>query len=257
MIFQIRAYLRFLCASTNAHGVQSPFVFDLVTKCFYDRKYRPDYKTLAKIRSELQKDHRLIEVGDFGAGSRVFKTNRRKISDIAKNAGISQKRAELLYRLVSYLKLGKILEMGTSVGLATSAMSLGNPNGEITTLEGCGETASVAKKVFDKFNLSNISMTVSPFENALSDISHSKLDLIFFDGNHQKDATLQYFSQLLPTAHNDSIWIFDDIHWSADMEAAWQSIKQHPSVTVSIDTFQWGIVFFRKEQVKEDFVIRC
>jgi hypothetical protein len=41
------------------------------------------------------------------------------------------------------------------------------------------------------------------------------------------------------------------------MEEAWETIKNHPKVTVTIDTFQWGLVFFRKEQPKEHFVIRA
>ena len=80
--------------------------------------------------------------------------------------------------------------------------------------------------------------------------------MIYFDGNHQKEATLQYFNQLLKTAHNDSVFIFDDIHWSKEMTEAWETIKNHPKVTVTIDTFFWGFVFFRKEQVKEHFIVR-
>jgi predicted O-methyltransferase YrrM len=80
--------------------------------------------------------------------------------------------------------------------------------------------------------------------------------LIYFDGNHSKEATLEYFELLLPTINNETVWIFDDIHWSPAMEAAWEVIKNHPKVTVTIDTFQWGIVFFRTEQPKEHFVIR-
>ena len=79
--------------------------------------------------------------------------------------------------------------------------------------------------------------------------------LIYFDGNHSKKATLEYVEALLPTISNDSVWIFDDIHWSADMEEAWEIIKNHPKVSVTIDTFQWGIVFFRAEQKKEHFII--
>ena len=81
-------------------------------------------------------------------------------------------------------------------------------------------------------------------------------NLIYFDGNHSKKATLEYFELLLPTLTNDAVWIFDDIHWSKDMEEAWEIIKNHSKVKVTIDTFQWGIVFFRKEQEKEHFVIR-
>jgi predicted O-methyltransferase YrrM len=81
-------------------------------------------------------------------------------------------------------------------------------------------------------------------------------DLIYFDGNHSSMATLRYFEILLSTISNDSVWIFDDIHWSEDMEKAWTEIRKHPKISVTIDTFQWGIVFFRVEQAKQNFVIR-
>ena len=40
------------------------------------------------------------------------------------------------------------------------------------------------------------------------------------------------------------------------MTETWHIIKQHPKVTVTIDIFHLGIVFFRKEQAKEHFTIR-
>jgi hypothetical protein len=44
----------------------------------------------------------------------------------------------------------------------------------------------------------------------------------------------------------------DDIYWSEGMTKAWQAIKKHPDVTLSIDIFDIGIVFFRKELSKQD-----
>lgn len=254
---QVRSYLQFLSKSTNEHGIHSPFVFDLVTKCFYDRFDYPEYKILKSYRKSLLQNHKTITVTDFGAGSRVFKSNERKVSDIAKNAGISAKRAELLFRISRYFKPETILEIGTSLGLATSALALGNSSAKVTSLEGCANTASEAKQQLGKSGISNVEITVDEFESTLNLLSDKKFDLIYFDGNHQKDATLRYFEMLLQTASNDSVWIFDDIHWSEGMTEAWETIKKHPKVTVSVDTFQWGFVFFRKEQEKEDFVIRA
>ena len=94
------------------------------------------------------------------------------------------------------------------------------------------------------------------FVNVIEKLQVESYDLIFIDGNHQKEATLNYFEILLSTTKNHSVFIFDDIYWSKGMTEAWESIKQHPKVTVSIDTFFWGMVFFRTEQVKEHFVIR-
>lgn len=257
MLQIIKSYLKFLYHSKNEHGVHSPFVFNLVTKCFYDKKKYAEYYILKNYRNALLQNKNTIEVSDFGAGSRVFKSNTRAINQIASNAGISTKRAELLFRITSYFKPQSILEIGTSLGLATSALSLGNKKAKITTLEGCANTLVVANNLFEKFDLKNIDSIQTEFSSYLQNdsVKTEPNSLIYFDGNHSKQATLEYFELLLPTITNESVWIFDDIHWSTEMEEAWGIIKNHPKVTITIDTFQWGIVFFRIEQEKEHFVI--
>ena len=232
-------------------------MFDLVTNCFYDKTKHHEYSILKNYRKSLLENKNFIEVTDFGAGSRVFKSNKRQISKIAKTAGISPKRAELLYRIVRYFQPENILEIGTSLGLATSALSLGNSDAKITSLEGCPNTMSIAKSQCQLQNLNNIEFVNTEFSSYLKTATNNcDWKLIYFDGNHSKQATLDYFELLLPTITNETVWIFDDIHWSLEMEEAWETIKNHPKVTVTIDTFQWGIVFFRAEQEKEHFTIR-
>ena len=262
MLFQIKTYLQFLWHSKNEHAVHSPFVFLLITKCFYDKKPKAEYSLLKKYRQSLLENKNTIEVTDFGAGSKVFKSNVRPIAQIAKTAGINPKRAELLYRVVAYFQPETILELGTSLGLATSALALGNQKATITSLEGCPNTMAIAKSQLQQLNINNVKCVTTEFNSyfekrnsSLSDTTE-QFSLIYFDGNHSKKATLDYFEQLLPTIHNDTVWIFDDIHWSAEMEEAWEVIKKHPKVKVTIDTYQWGFVFFRYEQPKQHFIIR-
>ena len=259
----IKSYLKFLLNSKNEHGVHSPFVFDLVTKCFYDATKYPEYETLKSYRKSLLENKNTIEVTDFGAGSRVFKSNTREISKIAQTAGITPKNAELLFRIVRYFQPKSVLEIGTSLGLATSALSLGNDKAKIITLEGCPNTQKQAQVQLQSrsfgtnSNFQNMEFVNTEFSSYFKtlDLSPITHNLIYFDGNHSKKATLAYFEALLPTISNDSVWIFDDIHWSAEMEEAWGIIKNHPKVSVTIDTFQWGIVLFRVEQEKEHFII--
>ena len=257
MLQQIKSYLKFLFHSKNEHGVHSPFVFDLVTKCFYDATKYQEYEVLKSYRKSLLENKNTIEVTDFGAGSRVFKSNVREISKIAQTAGITSKNAELLFRIVRYFQPKSILEIGTSLGLATSALSLGTEKAKIITLEGCPNTQKQAQIQLQgqNSNFQNIEFVNTEFSSYFKNLSPITHHLIYFDGNHSKKATLGYFEALLPTISNDSVWIFDDIHWSADMEEAWEIIKNHPKVSVTIDTFQWGIVFFRAEQEKEHFII--
>ena len=186
MFFQIKSYLKFLKNSTNQHGVHSPFVYSLVTKCFYDKNKYAEYSILKQYRNSLLANKNFIEVTDFGAGSRVFKSNKRQIAKIAKTAGISPKRAKLLFRVVNYFQPTTILEIGTSLGLATSALSLGFKKARITTLEGCSNTMSIAKNQCQLQGLNNIEFINTKFEDYFQNfqLPTSNFQLIYFDGNH-------------------------------------------------------------------------
>ena len=257
MIFKITSYLHFLKKSTNQHGIHSPFIFDLITKCFYKKTTLTKLKLITDYRDDLLLNKHKIEVTDFGKGSKVFRSNSREVSRIARVAGISKKRSELLIRLVAYFMPTSILEIGTSLGIGTASMHIGNSKSNITTLEGCPQTLQVAKKQFKKFGFNSVNFVEGDFKTTLPEsLKNKTYDLIYFDGNHQKEPTLNYFKQCLSAIHNDSIFIFDDIHWSKEMAEAWEEIKKHPKVTVTLDTYFWGFVFFRKEQPKENFTIR-
>ncbi len=256
MFYQVKAYLKFLLKATNQHGVHSPFVFNLVTKCFYNKTHYTAYSQIKAYRNLLLNSTERISITDFGAGSKRFKSNQRRIADLAKHVGISKKNAALLFRLSNYFSPLQVLELGTSLALGTQAISLGAPNAEITSIEGCPNISKFATRQCSKLKLDRVSIINGEFSKILSTLNTPKFDMVFFDGNHQKEATLNYFESLLPKAHNDSIFIFDDIYWSAGMTEAWHTIKAHPKVSVTIDTYQWGMVFFRKEQAKEHFTIR-
>ena len=255
MFYQIKSYLKFLLRSTNQHGIHSPFVYNLVAKCFYDTTKYEAYTTLNNYRKRVFSNNDTINITDFGAGSRVFKSNERSISKIARHSGISKKKQQLLFRLVSYFNVEKSLELGTSLGLATSALALGNPNGTVDTVEGCENTAAVAKTLFTRFQLNNINLEQATFDAFLKSYTETPT-LIYIDGNHSKKNTINYFNFFVEKLKNDSFIIFDDIYWSQEMTQAWHYIKDHPKVSVSIDTFYWGIVFFRIEQEKQHFTIR-
>ncbi len=256
MIHQAKSYIKFLRLSKNRHGVHSPFVYDLVTKCFNDTTKYPQYDILKSHRKALRNDNSMVEMKDFGQGSRVFKGNARKVSAVVKNAGMKKKRQKLLFRLASYFKSENMLEFGTSLGLGTVALSLSNEFASIKTVEGCPNTLRKAQDYFEKFNLHNIEIHQKIFSEFLLENTSQKYDLIFIDGDHNGERTLGYFNSLLKSIHNDSIIIFDDIYWSKDMTEAWQQIIANEKITFSIDTFQWGMVFFRKAQPKQHFIIR-
>jgi predicted O-methyltransferase YrrM len=125
-------------------------------------------------------------------------------------------------------------------------------------MEGCAVLASHARNYLNSLDLTDIEIKVGNFDVILDKTlaEFEQLDLVFVDGNHRKHQTVQYFEKCLTKAKEHSIFVFDDIHWSSEMQEAWQLIKSNQRVTVSIDLFKIGIVFLKKGIARQDFTIR-
>jgi predicted O-methyltransferase YrrM len=258
MLFQIKSYLKFLWYSTNEHAVHSPFVFNLVTKCFYDTKYKPNYATLHDYRSYLLRTTREMEIINSRTHSKIFNPDRSTIKKTVKSVGINPKHAKLLLRITDYFQPNMVLEIGTSPGIATSALALGNKTATITTLHNHPDSTNIVQSQLENFGIGNVTVVGTAFEKYFStvELHNVTFDFIYFGYNNSKNATLDYFEVLLATINNETVWIFENIHESKEIEKAWLFICRHPKVTVSIDTFRWGLVFFRTEQNKQHFIIR-
>ncbi|MBZ0206706.1 MAG: class I SAM-dependent methyltransferase [Flavobacteriales bacterium] len=255
---QLRAFLRHLRLAGNRHSVHSPFVFSLVEEALRQRSDSPRFPDLEKLRGALLKDARFIPVTDLGAGSHRTNSPERRVRDIAKSALKPKRQAELLHRIARYFQPRTVLELGTSFGITTLYLARAAEQGQVITIEGSPGIHAIAEQNFLTADQRNIRSLLGSFDERLTAVLDSieQLDLAFVDGHHAKEPTLRYFDQCLAKAHNDSIFIFDDIHWSVDMEEAWEAIQVHPQVTVTIDLFHFGIVFLRKEQQREHFRLR-
>lgn len=249
-------YIRYWLSANNAHGLHSPFVFNLYNDVINKKGSYYSFDRIEKLRKKLLLSQKEIDVTDLGAG----RSGKRTITEIIEHSAKSRKYGELLFRMAYHFKPVAILELGTSLGISTAYLASANPKANVITIEGCPNTAAEARKNFETLELKNIESVVGNFDVTLSAVlcklPTANCQLFFFDGNHRKDPTLNYFKQCLVHANNDSIFIFDDIHWSAEMEEAWEEIKKNPKVTVTVDLFFLGLLFFRAEQAKENFIIR-
>ncbi len=250
----------FTAANGKGHGIHSPFVFDLVVKVLNDKTNYDAYNEIELQRSLLLGNEKIINVEDFGAGSTKGLTKQRVVQQIAATSLKPKKYAQLLYRLVNYFQSQQILELGTSLGITTAYLAKATPTANVTTMEGSATIAEIAEENFQKLGLQNIRIVTGNFDETLAGTlaaSTKSFNFVFIDGNHRKEPTLRYFEQLLAKADDDTVFVFDDIHWSKEMEEAWEGVKRHSSVTLTIDLFFIGLVFLRKEQkAKEHFVIR-
>ena len=254
-------YLRYYVKAANGkgHGVHSPFVFDFITRVLNDDRSFYAYRSIENLRRLLLLDNREVVVEDMGAGSRVKKTNTRRIKDIARSSLKPQKFGQLLFRIVDHYAPATILELGTSLGITTAYLAAAKTGSTVVTMEGASAVAEQALANFNKLQLSNIKLVKGNFDETLPDtlLNNSRIDMAFIDGNHRYEPTMRYYHDLLPCMHEYSILIFDDIHWSAEMEQAWEAIKADVHNTLTIDLFFIGLVFFRKEnKEKQHFTIR-
>lgn len=284
----IGRFIRFYFQAKTQYSVHSPFVFEFVREIIEDDRMFYVFQEAEVLRGELLKSSETVEVEDFGAGSQSTPKNKtQKVSAIAASALSPAFQCEWLFRICQLYKPLTIMELGTSFGISTLYITEGSPkNSTIKTLEGSPQIAALAQRNFDWFyeifekqglrfsnyavleielyaqsfnrnpNKNRVEIIKGNFDETLQPTLSQlvTLDFAFIDGNHRYEPTLQYFEKCLPHIHENSILIFDDIHWSVDMEQAWETIKMHPSVKLTIDLFWCGIVFFRHEnREKEHF----
>ncbi len=259
-LFLISRYIKYLFKSITRYRVHSQFVYDFINNILRDKTYYPDYKILWKSRNILSSNNDSIETVDFGhgSGSKQYTTKNLPINRILRLRSHSESRLKLLYRVVKYYKPENILEFGTALGVSSTYLKYGNPNSKMVSMEGCANLASKASESYENLGLSTIEIAVGNFDTNLDKVLErfNTLDFVFFDGNHRKEPTLLYYESCAKLTNENSIFVFDDIHWSSGMESAWESIKKDSRVSISIDLFWFGLVFFRKGIEKQDFILR-
>ena len=235
-------------------GVHSPFIFRLIKYVFREQNPYYIYNSVEKARSSLLSDSNEIANKDYGTGT----AKKRKIADMAGKSLKSKKYSQLLFRLINFSKPKTIFELGTSLGITTMYLAGADSESRCITVEGCPQTLEVARRLFNQNNYTNIESHCGNIDNLLLELLQNihELDFVFFDANHKKVPTLNYFYQCLEKTSAKSIFVFDDIYWSREMTQAWKQIINHPCVRVSVDIFQMGIVFFDEELQKGNYRLR-
>ncbi|NLH51398.1 MAG: class I SAM-dependent methyltransferase [Bacteroidales bacterium] len=252
------SYINYRVKARTRYSVHSPFVYDFIEKVIRGKGKKDGYIPAETTRARMFKDNRSIIFEDFGTGGQYNPNYSIRISQIARRSAKRKKEGRLLARLAAWQKPAQILELGTSLGISTLYLAAACPYAEVITLEGCREVLAIAENNFNQQGMSNIRTLPGPFEETLPQLlSDGSITpgLVLFDGNHQYQPTLNYFEQLLPLARPSTIFVFDDIHWSAGMEKAWEEICSRPEISLSIDIFSMGIVFFKAGFTKQHFIL--
>jgi len=245
----ILSSLNFFLKADTFYRVHSPFVFDLLTHTLEDNRYFYEFDDIEKLRKELENNTALLNIVDLGAGSKKSNDSIRSIKDIVNTAVSPAYQSMFLFKLAQYIDAKNIVELGTSLGISTLYLSGFSSKSTVHTLEGSPAILGTAKSIFKAFKRENIVTYEGSFDQYLPKVLGKipTLDLCYIDGNHAKAPTLNYFEWCLPYVNENSIIVFDDIYWSKDMTSAWEEVKEYKEVTMTVDLFYFGLVFFKKE----------
>lgn len=240
----------------GGHGVHSPLMYELITQALAPQKEFYAFDDIELQRTLLLNSKEIITIEDFGAGSRHHNRAKRSISSMARHALQSPSNARALARIVHHYNPKNILELGASFGITTSYLANANRNAQVFTIEGATSVARKAQEVFRNLSIQNVQLIMGNMDEVLIDALKEikRVDFVLMDGNHRYEPTLRYFDWLKPFVHEDTIIVLDDIHWSSEMEQAWKELIQLPDISVSVDFFHFGIVFFKKGRQKEHFI---
>lgn len=256
--FQAKAFIKYKWRAKDEHSVHSPFVFRFYTQVLAKGKIFSDFREIEVSRKNLLQDERALPFTEMGAGSHVLSSASRQVNKLAASSLQEQEIAQMLYRLVNEFKPLNIIELGTSLGITSMYLARSYSKSHVYTLEGNAAVQEMAQEQFDKAEIRNITPIIGNFDETLQPLLNSvtQVDLVYFDGNHRYEPTVRYFEACLKKSTEQSVFVFDDIHWSEEMEKAWEYIKHHPSVMISIDIYKLGIVFFRKNQPKQHYILK-
>ena len=250
-------YLLYRLRAFRLHGVHSPFIFDLYQNVLLHDGHFPAYDRVETLREKMLQDNRQLQITDFGAGSKTLKNRQRRISEIARTSAKPAKYGQLLFRLVNHFQPEILFDLGTSLGITTSYLAEARKRAQVYTFEGCPNIAKVARENFRNLKLKQVQLIEGNLDDTLEKQLQllERLDFAFFDGNHRYAPTMHYFKSCLLKHHEHSVFVLDDIYWSAEMKRSWHEIKKHPQVMQTVDLFFIGLVFFKNTQPREHFTL--
>lgn len=245
------AYFNYYLKAKTAYKVHSPFLYNVISTCFRDTRNYYAFSNIEQIRTRLKKSKQLLSIQDFGAGSRVNKSQQVAVASILKRATSSKSEAQLFYKLVQYFNSKIILELGTNLGITTSYLASVRQTNQVYSFEGDPSLINLAKEHFKTLQLNNITVIEGNFDSTLPDFLNTlveSIDLVFLDGNHRKQPTLDYYQMLKPHLSANAVVVVDDIRWSAEMYDCWETLSKKEDHQFSLDYGSYGILFHQQEK---------
>ncbi|MEM9984605.1 MAG: class I SAM-dependent methyltransferase [Bacteroidota bacterium] len=234
----------------------------------YQKAIRPadtplELRAIEDLRLKLTRDTRSFLQHDLGAGQKNRPQAWRKVrvKQLAQSGATRGRKGSLLAALAAFKPAERVLELGTQLGISAAYLASGMaPQGILYSIEGDPTLHAMAQTHLDQLGLiQRCRLWQGDFERVLNtqlSLTDFQPDLVYLDGNHRKEPSLQYFDLIHPHLTEGGLIILDDIHWSPEMQAAWKDLKNRPEVQMSIEVWPLGILMLGSGSPREHLVLR-
>lgn len=254
-IYPFFSYLRYWFLQEDQYSLQSPYIYRIYTELLsYFLAKKPADLDLEEIRNSLLQDQEILKISDYGAGSKKLLSQYRKTAKVTKYSTTGRKFSQLYQYFCSLTPAEKVLELGTCVGINSRYLAKAT-KGTLYTFEGAESLHKKAQEfpteTNTKYIFGNILDTLPEILNQIQ-----KVDFVLIDATHTFKGTISYFNQIIPYLHKGSILAIADIHWSKEMDHAWEEIKKHPKIRLSIDFYECGILFIDEEIAQGEYILK-
>ncbi|MFM7327954.1 MAG: O-methyltransferase [Bacteroidota bacterium] len=242
-------WVRHWLLSVGPYSIHSPLLYRFVNEALFKADNRMEV-VAEDFRNQFIRNQRPISSFDSGSGASV--KSARTLADVVKHEVAGQRLASIFRRIIEFQQASRVLEVGTSVGITTLWLSA-NPAVEVVTLEANPDLVEIAQEAFKNAGRNNIRLIPGNADETLSSLLNQGWvpDVAIMDANHRFGPTMNYFRHLAEAMNDNGIIILDDIHYSREMTEAWREVCAAPRVTLALDCFRFGIVFFDRNLTKE------
>ncbi len=255
VIYRIRLYIYYLIKGKSRYYIHSPFVYDFCRFVLLKKTTSKNKQTIDEIKSYYHNHNLPLELEELGAGKKT--TYVISTSDYLTRTAVTDKYGSLLQHIIEYYKIECVIETGTALGISAAWMAQANTSPQIHTIDGNRDLCTAAEKMFSNFNLNKVHTYHGTIIQTLPKLYSLIGDktMIYLDAHHTGEASIEYFNMLKPFLRKDSVLVLDDINYSKDMHQAWKEIISDSSVTLSINLFRMGVIFFNPALSKQEFYL--
>jgi predicted O-methyltransferase YrrM len=254
----LRRWLRFYLNASTIYDIHSPFVARLIHYVVEDKRWYYAFSDIESRRRAWKKDETPVVLSTLGAGSMVSGSQVRTAGELLSSNAVDPETGRRLFRLVFWSKPKYLVELGTAQGISTAYMASAGSTTQFYTLEGNRVVAEMAQRHLAELNMTQVKPFTGNFRDRLPALLEQlpALDFLFVDGDHTENGTLHYYRLCVEKRTAGSVFVFADIHWTDEMERTWRKLCAMPEVTLSIDLFHLGLLFFNPDiRVKQHYAI--